>query len=66
MLKRMRWKALFFLKRDNDDSDSDDDNNSKDGNYGLKTKRCPPQIAEFKAFEDDMLGMIENVKFRKI
>ena len=45
-MKRMRWKALFFLKSDNDDSDSDDNNDFNDGNYGLKTKRCPPQIAK--------------------
>ena len=70
VIKRMRWKAFFFM---NDDDDSrrenaettqniyDDDN----GNFGFKSRKCPPQIKELIPFEDDMLQMIENLRFRK-
>ena len=56
-------EALFFLKKEDSDNDDSDDNDSNNDNYGLQTKRCPSQIAEGKAFEHVMLGMIENVKF---
>ncbi|PIK38369.1 putative multidrug and toxin extrusion protein 1 [Apostichopus japonicus] len=35
-------------------------------NFGFKSKKCPPQIEELKLFEDDLLRMIENVKFKKV
>ena len=59
VLKRMRWKALFFLRNEDDLQDAS-------SLYGFKTKKCPPQIEELRLFEEDVSYMIENIKFRKV
>ena len=33
--------------------------------YGLKIRKCAPNIEELEAFEEDLLNMIETVQFRK-
>lgn len=58
VIKRMRWKAFFF---DRDEDDKDMDTNS---NFGLKSRKCPPQVADMKEFEHDLLHMVENIQFR--
>ena len=59
VLKRMRWKAFFFLRGDGDEA------KGKDEKFGLKSQKCPPQVEELRAFEADMQKLIENVEFRK-
>ena len=54
-LRRMRWKAYFFLNPDTI-------THSKD-TYGFKSTKNPPPIDESKGFEDDMLKMIQSTKF---
>ena len=61
VIKRMRWKAFFFLRRD--DVGSGDDGSE---NFGFNTKRCPPQISEMMPFEDELLRMVECIRFRTI
>ncbi|PIK53382.1 hypothetical protein BSL78_09744 [Apostichopus japonicus] len=67
VIKRMRWKAFFFLNSDTDtdDTSSGDEPNSDDF-YGFKSRRAPPQIEEVIGFERDMLDIVENIKFRKV
>ena len=55
LLKRMRWKAFFF--------DSPDTNNESFKTI-YKSKKCPPQMHDLKMFENDMIKMIENIKFK--
>ena len=57
LIKRMRWKAFFFNK---DDEEDDVENNKPI----YKTRNCPPQIPELKDFETDLITLIENVEFR--
>ena len=57
-LRRMCWKAHFFLN-------SDTTSSSKE-TYGFKSTKNPPPIEELKEFEDDMLKMIQSVKFKQI
>ena len=59
VVRRMRWKAFFFLKGSSD-KETDRDY------YGFTSKKAPPQIEELKAFEDDLTTMIENIRFRKV
>ena len=59
LIKRMRWKAFFFLK--NDQIDEEQDCKEK---FGFRTRKCPPRIEELEAFEDDLLKMIEDLRFR--
>ena len=57
VLKRMRWKAFFFLNPSAE---------SRTGKFNLKSRRCPPPIEDLKPFEDDMFKMIENLRFKKV
>ena len=34
--------------------------------FGFKSRNSPPHVAEIKAFEDDLVKMMENVKFRRV
>ncbi len=52
----MRWKAHFFLKGDK----ISDQNNP----FGLPSNKTPPTILEMKSFENDVINLIENIKFR--
>ena len=56
-MKRMRWKAFFFLNPSAE---------SRTGKFNLKSRRCPPPIEDLKPFEDDMFKMIENLRFKKV
>ena len=38
----------------------------KDYIYRLKSRKCLPKIPETKEFENDILTMIENIKFRRV
>ncbi len=67
LIKRMRWKALFFLSKEADtesDVSTDGDDEVRPEYYGLKSKRSPPQIKELMDFEHDLLNMVENVQFK--
>ena len=59
-IKNMRWKAFFFSiqltvrKR-------------REGrNMGLKLRNPPPHIKEMDKFEAEMIGMVKEIKFRKM
>ena len=65
LFKRMRWKAFFFKKtvshNSNDKATSDNQNK-----YNLKLRRCPPQVEGLKNFENYLIKMIQNIKFKNI
>ena len=60
-IQRIRWKAHFFLKNRNTDSQG-----GRSNTYGLKSRYGAPPVAELKPFEDDVACMIETVKFRNV
>lgn len=60
VIKRMRWRAFFYLR-----SGSDETSEGQDEHYGFNSRRCPPQVEELKAFETDMGKLVKNIKFRK-
>ena len=56
--KRLRWRVFYFMNP-----------NSKPNHketYGFKSPRLPPFVPQLKSFEDDLLALIEGVRFRKI
>ena len=55
-LRRIRWKAHFFLNLDTTWPSKE--------TYGFKSTK--PPIEELKGFEDDMLKMIQSVKFKQV
>ena len=60
VIKRMRWKAQFFMKEE------EENEGPKKENYGFKTRKCPKQCIELDNFEKDLLDTVKNIKFRKI
>jgi len=56
-LRRIRWKAHFFLNPDTTSSSKE--------TYGFKSTKNPPPIEELKDFENDMLKMIQSVKLKQ-
>ena len=59
-VRRLRWKAFFFLRGE---SRTETDFNHKDI-YSFNSAKSPPYIEELKPFEDDLIELIENLKFR--
>ena len=56
VIKRMRWKAHFYLKKDT--------SNIAYTNYGFKARNSPLQCKELQNFEKDLLDTIKLIKFR--
>jgi hypothetical protein len=52
----MRWKAHFLLS----------ETRSENYYYGLPSKNNAPPLSELKAFEDDLVKLVQNVTFRNI
>ena len=56
VIKRMRWKALFYEQGNNDNIPE---------NYGLKSLNCPPKVKEMANFENDLTNLLKVIKFRR-
>ena len=56
--KSMRWKVHFF--------ESGEKNPGKAHKSKFKSRKCPPQVKELESFENDLVDMVRNIKFRKI
>ena len=57
----MRWKAIFFINRNRKPF-----NNTTEAKFGLKSNQFPPQEKELMAFEDDLITLVKEIKFRKV
>ncbi|XP_070575105.1 uncharacterized protein [Ptychodera flava] len=57
----IRW--AYINKNKKDDSD---DQRSFDGKYGFRSRKQPPQVEELKPFEEAVLNLVDNIKFRKV
>ena len=55
--RRLRWKALFFLNPNITSEEKE--------TYGFKSRKTPPRLPETIGFENRLLNMIKNIKFRK-
>ena len=58
LIKRMRWRAFFFLEN------GETEERQQENHHGFKTRKCPPKVEELDEFEEDLLTMIEEVRFR--
>ena len=65
VIKRMRWKAFFFLTCNSSNANSNNCDNMKE-TFGFKSKNHPAQINELKNFEKELLDIIPSIKFRDI
>ena len=66
VIKRMRWKAFFFLNNSSDTDSSSDDEEKDTETYGFKSKKTPPQISEMVSFEKDLFNLIDNINYRQV
>ena len=64
LLKRMRWRAFFYLSGSNDSAPTECDDD--DDHFGFPSRRCPPQVDELIPFEEDMVRLVESIEFRKV
>ena len=60
VIKRMRYKAMYFKKAEKNEDRTIPER------YGLKTESCPPQIPELIPFEEELIHLIKEIKFRKV
>ena len=58
VIKRMRWKAFFYLHPENSTTQKE--------TFGFNSTRTPPKIEEMKKLEDDLLNIIGNIEFKKV
>ena len=66
VIKRMRWKVHFYLRREKEEENDDGNIDTKKENYGFKSRKCPQQCSELENFEKDLLEIVKNIKFRTI
>ena len=58
----MRWGAILFI---NNNKNATKD--YKEGfSYGLKSGRSPLQVKDLIQFEDDLVRIVKELKFRKV
>ena len=57
VIKRMRWKAHFFLNGNNTEE-------TRKETFGFKSHHHPPQPTELEMFEKGLLHIINSIKFR--
>ena len=63
-IKRIRWKAYFFLK--SEELTSQNIEIEVENNFGFKTKNTPPQCTELDKFEEDLLNLVKTIEFKNI
>ena len=61
-IKKLRSKAFFFINNGKEITESC----ASHSVYGLKSNKCHPQIKELIRFEDDLIDLVKNLKFRKV
>ena len=61
VIKRMRWKANFYDPK----NATTESQRAKIETFGLKTAYCPKKVPELNLFENELIQLAENVKFRK-
>ena len=60
VITRMRWKAIRF----NNETNKNEEQTTEW--YGLKSPYTPRQVKELIPFENDLVELIRNIKFRKV
>ena len=56
VIKRLRWKADFYLNKDDENKNTKTENET----HRLKTRKCPPQCEEMENFKRDLMNIVRN------
>ena len=66
-LKRLRWKAIFFLQSKRDEEEIDVDTVDSDptpcNKYGFKSINIPESVKELVDFEKDLWNLVDSITF---
>ena len=70
VVKRMRWRAHFFLdsKRDSNGQINKIQSSEQEPNnqhFGFKSRKCPGQCKEMEPFENDLLNLVSSIQFNE-
>ena len=57
-VKNLRWRTFFFLNPNTEKTTKE--------TYGFISTKSPPSIPELKDFEEGLVPIIENIKFRNV
>lgn len=67
VVKRMRWKAHFYLDSlEKGEASQIEKDNDQEEYYGFKSRRYPKQIKELVEFEKDLFGLVNKIQFRTV
>ena len=73
VVKRMRWKAYFYLQRESDLQDSsilingvDHAESESKEFYGFKSRKHPGSCKELESFEKELIGLINKIEFKTV
>ena len=69
IIKNMRWKALFYLKENDQKYNSTVENfefYEREETYGFKTDKKPPPTKEMEFFEKDFYEIARNITFHSV
>ena len=47
-------------------NNGDDTQKENSSRYGIKSNICPPQVKELIAFEEGMIDLVHQIRFRKV
>lgn len=64
VVKRIRWKAYFFLEDEKQKKKGQQTTTIKKETYGFRSKACPKPLKELESFETDLFDIIKTLKFR--
>ena len=68
IVKRMRWRALFFLKEEEEKYKTlaeEIEFHGKEEKYGFKSEKKPPSIKEMQDFEKEFYEIARKIEFRE-
>ena len=58
-IKKIRWKAIFFVQRGNQ---TEPTAHKAGFTFGLNSSKCPPQVKELVPFEEDLIKLVKNLR----
>ncbi len=56
-LRAVRWRTFFYLNPEKTPKQKE--------TFGFKSTKSPPPVPELKDFEDGMLNLVQNIKFKR-
>ena len=52
--------------KDNGKNNGDDTQQENSSSNGIESNKCPPQVKDVIAFEEDMIDLVQQIRFRKV